>query len=366
MHRSKHLLAIGLCLLGCSSDEVGQGSADAPPGAGLELILVDSVQLQEMDTAYLAAPANLVSDHAGNLLIADPMNGKVLEFDRAGKFVRSIGRKGKGPGEFKGPVTLVLLGDSAVAVADWALRRLSVFGRMDGSFIRSIEIDGYPFSMHLLRDTIWMGDVNRLTKTSVAGWPIHADQPFYSGPLPVEYKEYPLLQDMHPYATALRIQDGVLVGFSGHSSLFLMNPDGGVRDTVYIPSRTRRGFPSDMARRFTDPDLTSEEVASMASSLMALAPLSSGPIVAVHFDITFKENLTTADGYISLLSSDLKKACVDAPLAFGKDGRPAIAFRGDTLIALEQRVVSDRQAVTTVKSYVLNDSQCRWMPSTTE
>ena len=64
----------------------------------------------------------------------------VVEYDRQGQLVRTIGRQGDGPGEFRSPHRLGLVGDT-LWVSDDSHRRLSFFG-IDGKFIRSEAITG--------------------------------------------------------------------------------------------------------------------------------------------------------------------------------------------------------------------------------
>lgn len=76
-------------------------------------------------------------DRADNLYVLDRGNQRVLVFDRAGRFVRQLGHKGGGPGEFEVPVGLTVLGDGSVAVLDVAHQNLTLFGP-DGRFRRTV------------------------------------------------------------------------------------------------------------------------------------------------------------------------------------------------------------------------------------
>jgi hypothetical protein len=181
------------------------------------------------------------------------------------------------------------------------------------------------------------------------------------GPLPAEYLSVPLLAESHPYASMLDLGSKVLVGFTGHHALFITRLDGTVIDTVEIPAVRRRGVPHDLVDHYRKP-ISDEDIAGLGSSLMALHQMPSKEIAAAYMDVSFVDNLTTAEGYVSVLSADLKRACVDVPLHFAKDGRPTIAFRGDTLYALEQRVQSSTTSTTTIRSYVIDTSGCDWMP----
>lgn len=76
-------------------------------------------------------------DRADNLYVLDRGNARVLVFDRGGRFVRQLGKKGGGPGELEVPVSLAVLADGSVAVLDVAHQNFSVFGA-DGAFRRTV------------------------------------------------------------------------------------------------------------------------------------------------------------------------------------------------------------------------------------
>ncbi|HOX25644.1 MAG TPA: 6-bladed beta-propeller [Candidatus Krumholzibacteria bacterium] len=57
-----------------------------------------------------------ISGPAGEVYALDTQLSQVLVFDSAGKHLRTLGRQGDGPGEFRQPVGLFLPGDGSVAV----------------------------------------------------------------------------------------------------------------------------------------------------------------------------------------------------------------------------------------------------------
>jgi hypothetical protein len=61
------------------------------------------------DPAGFGFLANVVRTGRGQFLVSsDPFIGEIFVYDRSGKFVRSIGRRGGGPGEFNGLVRLAV------------------------------------------------------------------------------------------------------------------------------------------------------------------------------------------------------------------------------------------------------------------
>jgi hypothetical protein len=75
----------------------------------------------------------------GTVVVADDQGKHLRYFDGAGRHVRTVGREGGGPGEFKAVGSLAALGDS-VAVGDYDNLRVSVFAP-DGRLVRAVPLD---------------------------------------------------------------------------------------------------------------------------------------------------------------------------------------------------------------------------------
>ena len=77
----------------------------------------------------------LVVDDAGNIFVLDSKAANVKVFDASGKYIRTIGRKGQGPGEFNAPMTLSINAPAGELVVHQAGERISYF-KLDGTFLR--------------------------------------------------------------------------------------------------------------------------------------------------------------------------------------------------------------------------------------
>lgn len=71
----------------------------------------------------------------GSLIVADMRQTSIRVFDEDGAFLRSVGRRGAGPGEFQRLQQVGMLGDT-IWVSDGELRRTTLF-RFDGSVVSS-------------------------------------------------------------------------------------------------------------------------------------------------------------------------------------------------------------------------------------
>jgi hypothetical protein len=357
MRRSTVLLAVTLALSAC--DRLSGG----PRTDGPLLTALDSVRLEETDSMSIGRPIYLIGEASGAFYISDAMNGQVLQYAPDGSFIRTFGRPGRGPGEFGFPNPLALVGDSILAVGDMGNLQLTLFDRRTGSFLRSARVgQGMFWSMQALGDTLMVSRVYPGASTSLSVWWPGADTAVHGGVIPAEYeKVHPLLAN-HPYTRLALLGDTVMIGFSGHGDLFLMHRDGTVFDTVSVPAVKRRGVPADIAERFAARPLTDEEIVSMLSVLQGMQRLPSGEIAFYYTDGVFADGLLTGDGFVSVLSKDLKQACVDARVATSPVTAPTIAFRGDTLLSLEQHITDDARAETYLKRYRIDTSRCNWIP----
>lgn len=358
MNRSTVFLAVTLALSACD------GLSGGPRTDGPLLVALDSVRLEETESVYLGQPQDLVTDASGAIYVTDTMNGHVLQFAPDGAFMRRFGGRGNGPGELLEPLTLTVMGDSVLAVADRGRLQFSFYDLRSGDFTRSVPIGGAGFlqSLKASGDTLLLGALDVFRLTSIAAWWPTADSVVQAGTLPREYLETSGLRFNHPYTRLAILGDTVLMGFSGHGPFFLTRRDGAVFDTVSIPAVKRRGVPSDIAARFAAKSLDVEEIVAMVSILQGVQRLPSGEIAAYYTDGVFAENTLSGDGFVSVLSKDLKKACVDAPVATSHVSAPTIAFRGDTLLSLERHITDDAGVHTYLKRYRIDTSRCNWIP----
>jgi hypothetical protein len=84
-----------------------------------------------------SAVTDIAVDARGRLLVLDRGQSGVLVFDSLGRYERTIGRRGRGPGELLGAVRLTVWGDT-ICVSDPAQARLEMFS-LDGHPLRSVS-----------------------------------------------------------------------------------------------------------------------------------------------------------------------------------------------------------------------------------
>jgi hypothetical protein len=96
----------------------------------------------EDDELFFGVLTQITSDNKGNIYLLDAQLSEVFIFSSSGEYIRSIGREGEGPGEFRRPSDLFLMPDGNVAVLQ----------RMPGKIVL-LSTEGDPVGDHPLPDT---------------------------------------------------------------------------------------------------------------------------------------------------------------------------------------------------------------------
>lgn len=83
----------------------------------------------------------LAFDGSGNLYVLDRQASQVTVVDADGRFVRTIGQPGEGPGEFRMPMALTVMAHGQLVVADLGHRSYQLFDP-EGTFERMVSMGG--------------------------------------------------------------------------------------------------------------------------------------------------------------------------------------------------------------------------------
>jgi len=79
-----------------------------------------------------------IVDDAGMIYVLDTKSAHIKVFDTSGKYLRTIGRKGQGPGELERPMTLSINRTTGELAVHQGSRRMSFF-KTDGTFLRHLS-----------------------------------------------------------------------------------------------------------------------------------------------------------------------------------------------------------------------------------
>lgn len=133
-------VALLLCAAGCDRDaDAAQGDASSDPGIRWSVAPAPELRIGGDDgkgALHRVMAALRLPD--GSVAVANGGSQQVRIVAPDGRLLRTIGRKGGGPGEFQLPSWLGLRGDTLI-VADILASRISRFA-LDGTYLGSVQI----------------------------------------------------------------------------------------------------------------------------------------------------------------------------------------------------------------------------------
>ncbi len=108
------------------------------------------------------APSAVLVAPNGDIFVADGhggnTNARIVKFDPTGKFIKTWGRKGSGPGEFDGPHALAMDTRGRLFVGDRGNNRIQIFDQ-DGNFIDQWAQFSRPSGVYIDgNDVIYVAD----------------------------------------------------------------------------------------------------------------------------------------------------------------------------------------------------------------
>ncbi|HET7698945.1 MAG TPA: peptidyl-alpha-hydroxyglycine alpha-amidating lyase family protein [Vicinamibacterales bacterium] len=116
------------------------------------------------DAEYFYQPNDVLVAPNGDIFVseghssAEGSNARILKFDRTGRFIRSFGRFGKGPGEFDQPHALAMDSKGRLFVGDRSNNRIQILDQ-DGTYLAEWTQFSRPSGIAIDRDdNIYVAD----------------------------------------------------------------------------------------------------------------------------------------------------------------------------------------------------------------
>jgi DNA-binding beta-propeller fold protein YncE len=114
------------------------------------------------DTGHFNAVSDVIVAPDGSIFVADGhdarTNGRVLKYDRNGKFLMQFGKVGSGPGEFNPPHGFAMDKAGRLYVADRSNNRIQIFDQ-NGKYLTEWKQFGRPSGVYIDKnDTIYVAD----------------------------------------------------------------------------------------------------------------------------------------------------------------------------------------------------------------
>jgi len=106
-------------------------------------------------------PSDVITGANGDIFVADGhggnTNARIVKFDKDGKFIKSWGKKGTGPGEFDTPHSLALDSRGRLFVADRNNNRIQIFDQ-DGKFLEEWKQFSRISGLYIRNDVLYAAD----------------------------------------------------------------------------------------------------------------------------------------------------------------------------------------------------------------
>ena len=184
-------LVVG-ALCGCAAEGAGIGAITVRDSSGVAIVENDLARLNaqcRMDAAptlsigveegseeyVLGSVAGAVRLSDGRIVLANRGTRQLRYYDSTGRFIRSSGREGEGPGEFRQPFYLHLLPGDTVYAGDFRPFRFLVFAP-DGEWVRTVMpmpiLPNVPATRNVLDDGRLVLGVRQSRATREAGFPV--------------------------------------------------------------------------------------------------------------------------------------------------------------------------------------------------
>lgn len=345
-------------------------SPSDPPGVPT-VTLVDSLVVADPDTfPGRQDPPIVARSGRGDLFIA--VRDGVLHFGEDGRFIRVIGVAGEGPGELRDVAGFgALPGDSVLAVVAAGRSRIVLFRLSDGAPLGEVTV-AEPFNAGLGWAVV--GDTLVIPTYMSTGpfrrWAIGSETVRTWGAPPPSSREggsraYMVggIPSAAPFAGA------VVALYPADSALVVHDASGAIVRRVVLPTVRRRMLAADVEEqvragiaerppRFVYP----------GPLVLGLHRLPDGRYVTVHLEFTaepgddpMRLEYSDVHYWVSLVSADLSRACVDGEIPDPPADVIRPIFFGDTVALLVRSLDGDGEPRSVLRQYRVTDAGCGWV-----
>ena len=330
--------------------------------SGLTLVPVDSVRLEESDASFIASISGFAVSSAGRFYVSDKGNLVVHEFAANGHRLRTFGRRGRGPGEFLIPTAMAVIGDSLLIVNGSA--SLQAFDLRTGRHVWERVVPQVHRADAFVSRGGWLyfPSFDALRHTSVGRIAGPTDSVAHGGPFPAPYGRNQLIDGAFSnLSVAVAGSDSVVTAFHASDFVFIGRFGRTEHDSVHIPRISRNGARPDIMSK-AGLDVAALQPYVYALSIpFALGVLRASDIAVVHVDQTLLNGRVAGTLFVSVVSLRTKKACADASVPLLSDPPAWPAFRGDTLLLVQQGESTSGRPEVLVRKYTIRTANCRWV-----
>lgn len=163
------------------------------------------------ENEMLFTAGEVAEDPEGRFYVLNFGDRRIQVFDSAGTFLRTVGRKGKGPGEFTSPMGVAAVGSDGLWLLETVPARIMRFRRSTGEFVDNLPIEAkqlIPSRMAVTREgrvamefQTMLQSTRDVTSRSFVAWVDTLDGRLAPA---VEFDSATLLRDNRPTPTGTR------------------------------------------------------------------------------------------------------------------------------------------------------------------
>lgn len=101
----------------------------------------ETLWFEARNACYFSSSASILVTEKGEFIICESFVSSMLAlYSRKGKLIRTFGKEGKGPGEYKDPTHIAAIGDTLICF-DNAQNKVILFRISNGAFLREYHLD---------------------------------------------------------------------------------------------------------------------------------------------------------------------------------------------------------------------------------
>jgi len=353
------VIALLFAAVGCDqAEQPPSGQASFEPVEALDLELVSSVRLIESEQTALGRIVGLVVGDGG-VFVGDALRSEVVVFDRSGGYLRTIGRQGDGPGEFRRVSSLFMV-RGELWVYDVRAARISRFDPESGDYLGAIPTQLY------VRDAVELDD-GRIVFGAADGEGAAlavleerdgslAVVPF--APITDFHRDNSPIRATYGLVSVARGPDGrVLWATSPEILIFTSDVEA---ESLAPPIDTLR--PPIDQRRSEDPVALYHDIAvdqgmaayaSRVGFATELERTASSTVLVVLEQNVRDDRSRTGRLWVTVFSNDLARACVDLGVRPEGTGVTDVFVRGDTLFEVDFDFTPAGETRTLLNQYLL-------------
>jgi hypothetical protein len=168
-------------------------------------------------------------DYEGRIYILDSREAHIVVFDKKGKYLATIGRKGQGPGEMQKPQSIQITPQKEIMVNDMGARKL-LFFNFEGKFVKGVS----TAKMTYFNNPVIDSKNNIIANITVPGMKMQTELKKFDPELEpiftidnIELFKLPVMKAFFPqFFWQLGEDDSLIWGISSKYELQVMNSEG--------------------------------------------------------------------------------------------------------------------------------------------